>query len=77
MVFNYVSQLISPFERIRNFEVPTNNSNFVPKVPNAGDPFWVKSPIGSKINVKDFQKQLYEPIACLIRSKKYQKIMIL
>ena len=37
--FNYVSQLISPFERIRNFEVPANNSNLVPKVPNAGDPF--------------------------------------
>ena len=34
--------------------------------------FGPKSPIGSKIiDVKDFQKQLYESIANLIRSKKY------
>ena len=39
MVFKQVSQLISPFERIHNLVVPTDNSNQVPKVPNLEGPF--------------------------------------
>ena len=56
--------------------VPTDNSNSLLKVPNlreGGGHFGPKSPIGPKIDVKDFQKQLYDSIAGLIRSKKNTK----
>ena len=46
-----------PFERIHHFVIPTD--------------FGPKSPIGSKIDVKGFQKQLYKSIPSLIRNKKY------
>ena len=38
-----------------------------------GGHFGPKSPIGPKIDVKDFQKQLYDSIGGLIRSKKNTK----
>ena len=52
--------------------VPTDKSNSVPKVPKlrggggGGGHFVPKS---SKVDVKDFQKQLYESVASIIKSK--------
>ena len=41
-----------------NFVMPTDNSNLVPKLPNLGSPFLAQIFHRSKIDVKNFQKQL-------------------
>ena len=47
--------------------VPTDKSNSVPKVPKLRGGHFV--PKSSKVDVKDFQKQLYESVASIIKSK--------